>query len=136
MALRRVAPSTDLLLVVMGSPHQGELVTTLLRLVRAALDSGRSVQVWACGYATQLTQTALGEAKPTDLLDRYREHPTTASLISALLQAHPDQLYWYGCRTCGEHRGARHIDGVPVRSPHRFAAHVGAARRTIYMGTA
>lgn len=137
MALKNPAPRTDLLLVVMGSPHQGELVTTLLRLVRATVARGRTIQVWTCGYATMLTQTTLGQHKPVDLLDRHREHPTTATLISGLLQDHPGQLHWYGCRTCGQHRGAtQHVDGVQVRPPHRFAEHVRAARRTIYVGTA
>lgn len=136
VALKRTAPPTDLLLVVMGPPHQNELVTTLLRLVIAAMATSRTVQVWTCGYATLLTQSSLGEFKPADLLDRSRQDPTTATVIAELLAENVDRLYWYGCRSCGEQRGAdRHIDGVRVRSPHRFADHARSAGKTVYLGT-
>lgn len=132
----RRTPRTDLLLVAMGAPHQGELVTSLLRVVRATLRKERTVQVWTCGYATQLTQRSLTDYKPTDLLDRHRRDPSTAALIGGLIAEHPERLYWFGCRTCSEQRGATdHIDAVSPRAPHRFAEHVAAARATVYLGT-
>lgn len=130
-------PKTDVLLVVMGAPHTGELTTSVFRLLQALLERGASVQVWACGYSAMLSQEALGDRKPANLLDRYAEYPTTTVLIRELLDAFPDRLYWFGCRACSEHRGATgHIPEVRMRAPHTFGGHVHSATRTLFMGVA
>lgn len=130
-------PQTDVLLVVMGPPHTGELTTSVFRLLQALLERGASVQVWACGYSAMLSQDALGERKPANLLDRYVEYPTTVALIRELLVTFPDRLFWFGCRACSEHRGATgHIPEVRMRPPHTFGGHVHAATRTLFMGVA
>lgn len=130
-------PHTDVLLVVMGPPHTGELTTSVFRLLQALLERGASVQVWACGYSAMLSQEALGEHKPANLLDRYAEYPTTVTLIRELLDAFPGRLFWFGCRACSEHRGATgHISEVRMRAPHTFGGHVLSATRTLFMGVA
>lgn len=130
-------PRTDVLLVVMGPPHTGELITSVFRLTHSLLERGATVQVWACGYSAMLSQEALGEDKPANLLDRHAEYPTTVSLIRHLLDTFPEQLYWFGCRACSEHRGATgHISEVRMRPPHTFGGHVGSATKTLFMGVA
>lgn len=134
--MRTAVPSTDVLLVVMGAPHEGELVTSLFRLVHALAERGSTVQVWTCGYASMLSQDALGTIKPVNVLDRHRTHPTTSTVVRSLLETFPERVYWYGCRTCSEHRGTTgHIPEVPMRRPHRFAEHVRSATKVLYMGT-
>nr|BCN28642.1 hypothetical protein [Streptomyces sp. SANK 60404] len=130
-------PKTDVMLVVMGPPHTGELTTSVFRLLQALLERGASVQVWACGYSAMLSQEALGDSKPANLLDRYADYPTTTVLIRELLDAFPDKLHWFGCRACSEHRGATgHIPEVRMRAPHTFGGHVHSATRTLFMGVA
>ncbi|TVL88960.1 hypothetical protein LRS74_18505 [Streptomyces sp. LX-29] len=131
------APKTDVMLVVMGPPHSGELTTSVLRLTHALLAQGATVQVWACGYSTMLSQQAMGETKPINLLDRHAEYPTTVALIRSLHEAFPGRLWWFGCRACSEHRGATgHIPEVVMRAPSTFGKHVAAATKTVFMGVA
>jgi hypothetical protein len=128
-------PRTDLLLTLMGSPHASDLVTSVLRLVQATLERGARVQVWACGYATMLTQESLGESKPRNLADWSADYPSTVSLVRELLTAFPGQLYWYGCRFCSDERGAAdHIPEVRMRPPAKFGENVAAAAKTLFVG--
>ncbi|MGJ3561543.1 hypothetical protein ACR6C2_37900 [Streptomyces sp. INA 01156] len=73
----------------MGSPHESERVTSALRLVQALLEQDRAVQVWACGYATLLTQTPLGEDKPRNLANWNGVYPSTAALVKDMLETFP-----------------------------------------------
>lgn len=133
--MARPVPPTDVLITLMGSPHAGDLTTSALRLTQALLARGASVQVWACGYATLLTQQALGETKPRDVANWGTRHPSTATLVRGLIETFPGRLFWYGCRFCSEDRGAtNHIPEVPVRPPFVFADHVAAAGKTMYLG--
>ncbi|QKW22403.1 hypothetical protein HUT16_27945 [Kitasatospora sp. NA04385] len=131
---RRQVPPTDVLITLMGAPHQSDLATSVLRLVQALLERGGRVQVWACGYATMLTEEALGEYKPRDLSDLSARHPTTAALVRAMLDEFPDRLFWYGCRFCSDDRGATHVPEVVMRAPHAFAANLAAAGKTVMIG--
>jgi sulfur relay (sulfurtransferase) complex TusBCD TusD component (DsrE family) len=127
----------DVLVTMTAAPFESDTVTTALRLVDAMLRQGAKVQVWACGYATTLTQRSLGELKPPDLLDLRAKHPSTAALVGSLLKAHPDALVWNVCRFCAEDRGALdHIDGVPTKSFSRYSRLVAAAGKTVYIGGA
>ncbi len=126
---------SDLLLALMGAPHASELVTSTLRLTRAALARDARVQVWTCGYATALTASALGRHKPRNVVDWSREHPSTAGIVGDLIDAADGRLTWFSCRFCSEERGvAAHIPQVRVRAPATFGAHVAAADRTLFLG--
>ena len=128
-------PHTDVLLTVMGAPHESDLLTTALRLSQSLLDQSAKVQVWACGYATMLTQVGLGESKPRNLAAWSTEYPSTATLVRELLGAFPEHFHWYACRFCSDDRGAvAHLPEVPVRAPAKFAEHVAAADKTLFLG--
>ena len=125
----------DVLLALMGAPHVSDMTTTVLRLVDAILERGGRVQVWTCGYATMLTQRALGDTKPRNVIDWSTDYPSTAALIAGLLAAAGCRLSWCACRFCSEERGATaHIDGVRVRPPFKFGEHVAGAGRTLFVG--
>lgn len=131
---RRV-PATDILLTLMGSPHDGDRTTSALRLTQALLDRGGTVQVWTCGYATMLTQRGLGENKPRNLADWEGVYPSTAALAEELLTSFPERLYWYGCRFCSDDRGAvDHLPQVVLRPPADYAGNVAAADRVLLIG--
>jgi sulfur relay (sulfurtransferase) complex TusBCD TusD component (DsrE family) len=133
--MARGVPATDVLLTIMGAPHESDLVTSALRLTQALLEADASVQVWACGYATMLTQESHGATKPRNLVEWSVDYPSTVTLVRELLTAFPERMYWYGCRACSDDRGATsHIPEVRVQPPTRFAAHVAAAGRTIFLG--
>jgi len=128
-------PRTDVLLKVLGAPHQTELVSSLFRLAEALLDRGATVQVWTCAEATGLTRASLGRSKPPDLTDRAVDHPSTATLVCDLLAAAPGRISWYACRFCCLDRGAgEQIPEVRVRPPARFWEHVQAADKTVVLG--
>lgn len=128
-------PQTDLLLTVMGAPHESDLFTSVLRLVQATLESGATVQVWTCGYANMMTQRGLGDTKPRNLAAWSVDYPSPACLVRELLSAFPGRLFWFGCRFCSDDRGAvDHLPEVVLRAPSRFADHVGAARKTLFIG--
>ncbi|ATW50975.1 hypothetical protein ACWGJT_12765 [Streptomyces xantholiticus] len=133
--MARRIPETDVLITLMGAPHGSDQVTSALRLTQALLERGASVQVWTCGYATLLTQRALGPDKPRNLADWNRDHPSTAALAEELLTAFPGRLYWYGCRFCSDDRGAaEHLPQVVLRPPAGYAANVAAAGKTVLVG--
>lgn len=133
--MARSIPPTDVLITLMGSPHESERITSALRLVQALLEQGRAVQVWACGYATLLTQNPLGEDKPRNLADWNRVYPSTAALVKDMLETFPGRLYWYGCRFCSDDRGAvDHLPQVVMRPPSGYGANVAAAGRTLQVG--
>ncbi|WP_433893421.1 hypothetical protein [Streptomyces sp. CA-111067] len=128
-------PHTDVLLTVMGAPHESDLVTSVLRMAQAMLEGGATVQIWACGYATMLTQVGLGESKPRDLANWSTVYPSMAAVVQEMLAAFPGRLHWYACRFCSDDRGAvAHIAQVPTRAPAKFAEHVAAADKTLYLG--
>jgi len=128
-------PRTDVLITLMGAPHADDLTTTTLRLIEAMLARGGRVQVWACGYATLLTQRALGASKPRNPGDWATDYPSTAAVVEALLDEYPDRLFWYGCRFCSDDRGAvDHLPRVRLRAPAGYAANVAAAAKTMLFG--
>ena len=131
----RPLPRTDVLMILMGAPHADDLVTSALRLVQAMLDAGGRVAVWTCGYATLLTQSSLGAAKPRNLADWERSYPSTAELVRDMLDTHPDRLHWYGCRFCSDDRGVvEHLPQVVLRPPAGYAANVAAAGKSVLVG--
>jgi hypothetical protein len=126
---------SDLLLAVMGAPHVSDMTTTLFRVAQSVLERGGTLQVWTCGYATMLTHGALGEQKPRNMVDWAGDYPSTTTLARELLAAHPERLRWYACRFCSEERGvSEHIPEVRVRPPFKFADHVAAAGKTVFLG--
>lgn len=133
--MERSAKRTDVLLAVQGAPHASDMTTTLMRLLDSMLRLGARVDVWTCGYATHLGQQSADDVKPRNLADLGTEYPSMGALVRGVLADWPDQLRWYVCRFCLEERGAKEpIPEVQVRSPFRFADHVGAACKTMFIG--
>lgn len=128
-------PHTDVLLKVLGAPHQTDLVCSLFRLAGALVDRGATVQVWTCGEATGLTRTGSGDSKPAYRVDRAVDYPSTARLVRELLAGSPGRISWYACRFCCADRGAaEQIPEVRVRPAGRFWEHVLAADKTVVLG--
>ena len=128
-------PRSDLLLALMGAPHDNDMATTALRLAEAALRRGAAVDIWTCGYATMLTQRGLGEHKPRNYISWETEYPTSASLAERMLKANSGRLTWHSCRFCSEERGAvDHLEPVRLRPPFKFTEHVYAADTVVVMG--
>ena len=127
----------DLFVALMTAPYAADTVTTVLRLVDAALRRQARVQVWTCGYATTLTARTVGTVKPRDLRDLSAVHPSTATLVGELLAGYPDRLRWQVCRFCSEDRGVPdQIPAVSVLDFSKFRSCVRSARRTVYIGGA
>jgi sulfur relay (sulfurtransferase) complex TusBCD TusD component (DsrE family) len=127
----------DLLMVMTGAPHGSDVATTALRLAQAVLDRGGTVRMWTCGYATMLTQTTHGATKPKNTRAPDTHYPSPAALIGQLLADHDGRLGWIGCTACSAERGAtNHIEAVRLRSPQRFVATIGTARKTVFIGGA
>lgn len=127
-------PRTDVLLKVLGAPHQTELVCSLLRLAEALLERGATVQVWTCAGATALTRAG-PDGKPAYRVDRDVDYPSTTRLVRELLATAPDRISWYACRFCCTDRGAaEQIPEVRVRPAGRFWEHVLAADKTVVLG--
>lgn len=126
-----------LLLFLTGPPHASDLVTTVLRLADAILRQGGTVRVWACGYATLLTQRSLGENKPANMRAWREVYPTTATIVARLLADYQGRLTWDVCRFCSDERGAcGHIPQVRVRSPLRLGEVMSAVPKVLYLGGA
>ncbi|OEU87010.1 hypothetical protein DB35_25945 [Streptomyces abyssalis] len=131
---QKITP-TDVMLAVYGSPHQTELITTALRLTQALLDRGARVQIWTCGDATGLTRSTLGRTKPRNVLRWTTDYPSSASVISDLLDEYPDLLHWYVCRFCSDERGmSEQIPQVRRRPPFTFWDHTKSAGKLLTLG--
>ncbi|WP_062209437.1 hypothetical protein [Streptomyces sp. NBRC 109706] len=125
----------DLLLIVMGAPHQSDQTTSVLRLVQALMERGGRVRVWSCGDSTHLTQQHLGERKQRNFADWHASYPTTAVLVRDLLTAFPEQLEWFSCQFCSEDRGATdHLPEIPMYGPSKFARISASADKTVMLG--
>jgi hypothetical protein len=128
-------PTSDVLITFLGAPHADDSTTSVLRLVQGMLRRGGRVQVWACGYATMLTQRSLGPCKPRNVAAWSTDYPSTAALVDGLLDAYPGRLHWYGCEFCSHERGATdHLPGVVLRSPAWYWENVAAAGKTLMIG--
>lgn len=127
----------DLLITFTAPPFASDVTTTVFRLLDAGLRRGARIQVWACGYATTLTQSSLGYGKPADLAEPRASHPSTAALICGLLDTYPKSFAWHVCRFCAEDRGALdHANGIRLRSFSRFSRRVESSAKTVYIGGA
>jgi hypothetical protein len=126
-----------LFLGLMGTPFQSELITSLFRLIEAALRKGVVVTVWTCGYGTALTQATL--VRPPDPIARpenaVARHHSTAELVQALFRKYPSQLRWYVCRYCMEERGAvAQIPEVEIQIPFSFNTYLNIADKSLVLG--
>lgn len=134
----------DLLIVVTSERYGSEHFGTIRRLIDAVLAHGLSIQVWACGYATMLTQRspAVSEPHPDDSWTKAPAATAAAAvrsadLIGGLVTEHPDRFSWLACRTCSDDRGAgEHIAEVPSPSLSEFRRYVDRAGKIIYIGGA
>ncbi|MFV2144087.1 MULTISPECIES: hypothetical protein [Isoptericola] len=127
--------SRDILVTLLGSPHESDALGTALSLASAMLDQGAAVGVWACGNATLISQSGLERDKPRNVFARDVDYPTSALFVEELLARHPGRLDWAVCHFCSHERGAtEHIDGVRTRPAMFYPRFVGAAGRTITVG--
>lgn len=139
-------PRWDVLLVVTSDRYGSELFSSVRRLIDAALRDGRLVQVWACGYATMLTQggdsaadqgggaTDQGGAAAGEACCPASGRPA-ADQIARLVTEQAGRFSWLACQTCSDDRGAgEHIAGVPSPPLTQFHDYVDAAAKTIYIG--
>ena len=125
----------DLLVVLMGAPYADDGVSTALRWVESVARAGGRVQVWTCGYATLLTQRALGESKPRDVLGTTSPPLSSAAWVDSLIASSSGRARWLSCRYCSEERGATdHVDAVRVRPATAFHRHVGESAKTVVAG--
>lgn len=109
----------------MGSPYESDTITSLFRLIEAALAQNHRVMVWACGGATYLTIDTLGERKPRNFLNLNADYPSTSALIQAMLTRSNGQLQWHICRHCMEERGAMNqISQVKIQPPFRLVQYI------------
>lgn len=147
--------SWDLLLVVTSDRYGAERFPTVRRLVDLALDSGRSVQVWACNYANMLTECSTKTAPAADVCcagdgaaccgvnppvttTAAGDHPAAARFIEDRLATHPERFSWVACSTCSADREpVEHLPGVLTEpSFANFRSYVDAAKKTVYVGGA
>ncbi|MQS06881.1 hypothetical protein [Streptomyces alkaliphilus] len=127
----------DLLLILTAAPHSGDVVTSALRLSQAVLDKGGSVRVWACGYATMMTQDTFGDTKLPNTRDPEGYYPSPSAIVRRMIADGRGRFAWIACTACTEERGAtHHIPQVRHRSPLRLATTVVGARQTLYLGGA
>lgn len=125
----------DLLVVLLGAPHARDEVSTALRWAHAAARRGGRVQVWTCGHATLLTGAALGEEKPTNVLDWAGRAETSATWATRFVEEHEGRTRWLVCRFCSDERGAgTHVAVARVRPATAFARHVRESARTLVVG--
>jgi sulfur relay (sulfurtransferase) complex TusBCD TusD component (DsrE family) len=119
---------------MMGTPFRSETVTSLFRMVDAALRQGRHVTVWNCGHATGLSQISL--CRPPDLFaPDAPAGTTTATLVQTLKRRYGDQLEWLVCRYCMEERGnTQQIAEAMVKIPFSFQHYLSAADSAMVLG--
>ncbi|MFF2651048.1 hypothetical protein [Streptomyces sp. NPDC058045] len=137
MAAKIAQRRWDLLLVVTAAPHSNDVVTSALRMAQAVLDQGKTVRLWACGYANMLTQTTHGETKLINTRDPEGVYPSPSRIVRDMLAANPGKFAWIACTACSAERGATsHIDEVRFRSPMRFVSTIQGADKTVFIGGA
>lgn len=126
-----------LLLVVTAAPHSNDVITSALRLAQSVLDQGKTVRMWACGYANMLTQKSHGDTKLINTRDPEGHYPSSAHIVREMLAANPGKFAWIACTACSAERGATdHIAEVRFRSPMRFVSTIEAADQTVFIGGA
>lgn len=120
---REAEHTWDLLLVVTSDRYGTAMFGTVRRMIEATLSLGRSVQVWACGYSTLLTQ---------------RHHAGDAAReIGDLVSESADRFSWLACADCSADRDVGgHIDGVPSPSLSEFRGYIDAAAKVVFIGGA
>lgn len=133
-------PPKSIFLMPVGAPFESDLTTSLLRIVDEAIHQGHEVMVWACGYATALTQDTLGAVRPEINLVPGREeerqsYPSTAHIISNLIRNSDERLRWCICEYCMRERGTVHqIDEVDIMPPVIMLTYMDQADVSMVMG--
>jgi len=125
----------DVLVTLLGSPHESDSISTALSLVEAMLERRARVSVWACGNATFLTSDALELSKPRNVFAGDMDYPTSAAYVGDLLAKHDGRFEWAVCHFCSHERGATsHIGGVRMRPAMFFPRFVKNADKTLTVG--
>lgn len=128
-------PSWDLLVALMGAPYGDDSVGTVLRLCEAVVSAGGRVQVWACGYATMLTQDSLSATKPSNVMRWADEYSSSAETVRSLVDRSAGSLRWSVCGFCSLERGATtHIGSVAVRPASTFGRRVRESATSVFVG--
>jgi hypothetical protein len=132
----------DLLLVVTNDQYGSARFGTVRRLIDAALRTGHSIQVWACGEANGLTELAPAGAahhpggRPPAAGSRgCGGEPSTAQEIGVLAAGNTDRFTWLACQTCSAERGAgEHVPGLPTPSFSDLGDYVAQSAKTVFIG--
>ena len=129
-----------LTLALMDPPYESANSTTALRIVASALKKGIDVNVFAYEGAVSLTikdqAPHANTVKGTTI--EQEDHPTTKSLVSALLEEGKSNplLTWVNCGLCVDERGAGNwIDGVKRGSPADFLKMAQESTNTLVIPT-
>lgn len=125
----------SLFLGLIGPPYESDQLTTALRIADEAVRQEHQVTVWTCGYSTALTTVALGGTRPRNASRWDVRYPSTATLVTGLLEWGGDRLEWLVCRYCAQERGATdQMPGVRVRPPYEFMRRALAADTSLVFG--
>lgn len=137
--MERNSPKSIFLMPV-GAPFESDLTTSLLRIVDEAVNQGHEVMVWACGYATALTQDTLTDHRPEINLnpggeDELKNYPSTAHIIGNLILNSNEKLRWCICEYCMRERGTVHqIAEVDIMPPVIMLTYMDQADISMVMG--
>ena len=115
-----------LTIAIMDAPYESANSTTALRIVRAALEAGHSVKVFAYEGAVNLTMRGqkphANPVKETTVEEE--QHPTTKDWIASLFKLAKEkgvELDWINCGLCVDERGSGDwIEGPRRGSPVDF----------------
>lgn len=125
----------SLFLGLIGPPYESDQFTTALRIADEAVRQGHQVTAWTCGYSTSLTTAALGANKPRNPRVWDARHPSTAAVITELLEWAGERMEWLVCRYCAEERGTlEQVHGVRIRPPYEFVQRATAADVCLVLG--
>ncbi|EPH05553.1 hypothetical protein HMPREF1531_00982 [Propionibacterium sp. oral taxon 192 str. F0372] len=124
----------DVMMVLAGAPYSDDSLGTALRTVEQLLARDASVHVWACGFATWLTQ--VGEpVKPAGALDWEFSFPSASGVVLEMINEYPKSLLWTACRTCSmERRLTNHAAPVRMRLATQMRRYFDAADKLISVG--
>lgn len=128
--------SRDVVIVLAGAPFQDDSLGLALRTIADLMTRGARVHVWACGFATWLTQAHAPHKKPRGAMDWEQVYPSAAGTISELLTKHAEMLLWTACRTCSEERNlTNRVPEVKMRLATQMRRHFDRAHTVLTVGT-
>ena len=125
----------DLMVILPAAPFSDESVSTALRFIDATASSGGRVLVWACGFATWLTQAGQPATKPSNAMDWSMDCPSPQRSVGDLLKRNAKTLTWVACRFCSEERNfVNHLPAVRMKLAMQMASCSKQALKTVTVG--